>query len=315
MQRTLGLLATLMAIVLTLASCSSPREGAPEGGTGEGAVTVRDSHGEVSLDAPPERIVVMDLGALDTLDALGVGDRVVGIPKGSTIPEHLQKFAGDDVTNVGSLLEPDLEAINSAKPDLVILGARQSDFYADIAKVFPTLDVSYDMSLSPLEATEQQAEMLGTVTGTSELAGEKIQQMNDAAAQAEGSLEGRTGLILMTTGGKITLHGPESRFGLVHSVFGAEPAVADIESSPHGQPASFEVVADANPDMIFVVDRDSVVSGGGQNAEATLDNDLVNGTTAAQENGIVYLDAARWYIVGTGLNNVPAMIDEVTSAA
>jgi iron complex transport system substrate-binding protein len=52
----------------------------------------------------------------------------------------------------------------------------------------------------------------------------------------------------------------------------------------------------------------------GDAAAAALDNELVNGTTAAQEDHIVYLDAASWYLVGYGLGNVEAMVSSVNDA-
>lgn len=313
MKRTLGLVATIMALLLGLSGCGS--NGASGGETGSGKITVQDAHGEVSLDKVPERIVVMDFGALDTLKALGMGDRVVGIPQGGTVPPHLEEFAGEGVENVGSPKEPDMEAINRAKPDLVVVGGRQADFYEDINKVFPTLDVSYDKGMDAIEATEYQADLLGQATGTSDLADQKVEAMKDAAEKKEDVLEDQTALVVMTTGGKVSLHGEESRFGLVHSLLGAEPAVENISNDKHGQPASFEALAKADPDIMFVVDRDSVVSGGGENAEVLLDNDLVNGTKAAKNDKMVYLDASRWYLTVTGLENVPAMLDQASSVA
>ncbi|GJM75014.1 hypothetical protein HMSSN036_72300 [Paenibacillus macerans] len=58
----------------------------------------------------------------------------------------------------------------------------------------------------------------------------------------------------------MSAYGPGSRFGLIHDVFGV-PAVDDtIEASTHGQSISFEYVAEKNPDYLFVVDRDAVVT-------------------------------------------------------
>ncbi len=50
---------------------------------------------DVTLENVPERIVVFDYGFLDTLDALGV-EGIVGIPKDTTLPEHLSKYASDE---------------------------------------------------------------------------------------------------------------------------------------------------------------------------------------------------------------------------
>ena len=310
MKRT-GLMAILVAVIIGMVGCSG--EGTSTD-SGEG-ITVQDARGEVTLDQLPERIVVMDFGALDTLKALGVGDKVVGIPQGGHVPKHLAEFQREGVENVGSPKEPDMEAINRAKPDLVVVGGRQKDFYEEISKAFTTMDVSYDATTDAVTATTQQAKMLGEATGTSDLVDQKVAEMEQAVEAKQGALEGKTGLIVMTTGGKVTLHGPESRFGMVHEVLGVEPAIADISSDSHGQPASFEAIAEADPDYLFVVDRDSVVQSGGENARAVLDNELVNKTKAATEDHMVYLDASRWYLTVTGLENVPAMLEEASSVS
>ena len=54
----------------------------------------------------PQKVVVFDNGSLDTMDALGVGDRVVGAPT-KNIPAYLKKY--QKVESAGGIKEPDLE--------------------------------------------------------------------------------------------------------------------------------------------------------------------------------------------------------------
>lgn len=82
----------------------------------------------------------------------------------------------------------------------------------------------------------------------------------------------------------------------------------------YGEVVSFEYIADADPDYIFVIDRDAARGSDEATAEATLDNPLVQGTKAAQNDNIVYLSPELWYVMGGGINNVDAMIDEVEAA-
>ncbi|WP_277409633.1 hypothetical protein [Lacrimispora xylanisolvens] len=48
--------------------------------------------------------------------------------------------------------------------------------------------------------------------------------------------------------------------------------------------------------------------------QKTLDNDLVNNTTAAKDGKIIYLNPATWYLSGYGLESVPMMLTEVSDA-
>ena len=69
----------------------------------------------VELEVPydPQRIAILDMASLDILDALGVGDRVVGTA--DTSLEYLQGYIKDDIANIGTIKEADLEAVMACK--------------------------------------------------------------------------------------------------------------------------------------------------------------------------------------------------------
>ncbi|MEY8881832.1 ABC transporter substrate-binding protein [Donghicola sp. XS_ASV15] len=83
-------------------------------------VTVETATGPQSAPLNPATVVALDLSAIDTLNALGV--EIAGIPD-ITPPAYLAK-ATQDVPTVGSLFEPDFEALAVMAPDLVIAGGR-----------------------------------------------------------------------------------------------------------------------------------------------------------------------------------------------
>ncbi len=59
-------------------------------------------------------------------------------------PEYLKKYQGDDYAKVGTLFEPDYEAVNAAEPDLIIVGGRSAAKYAALKKIAPTVDLTVD---------------------------------------------------------------------------------------------------------------------------------------------------------------------------
>ncbi|MFZ5453063.1 MAG: ABC transporter substrate-binding protein [Thermodesulfobacteriota bacterium] len=78
-------------------------------------VQIQDDRGqEISLKAPPRRIVSLYGGLSEILEALGVADRVVARIQGD---ETLQK-----IPTVGTHLQPNVEMILALKPDLVVQG-------------------------------------------------------------------------------------------------------------------------------------------------------------------------------------------------
>lgn len=85
-------------------------------GTGASANTYKDILGrEITLDAPPARIIPLAPSLTEILYFLGLGDRVVGVTKHSTYPEEaLHK------PRVGSYVDLNVEKIISLSPALVI---------------------------------------------------------------------------------------------------------------------------------------------------------------------------------------------------
>jgi iron complex transport system substrate-binding protein len=104
-------------------------------------IVVQHKQGETKVSENPAKVITFDLAALDTLDALGV--EIDGLP-GTNLPEYLGKYAGDAYLKVGSLSEPDYEAVAAAAPDLIIVAGRSSAAYPELAKIAPTIDLSND---------------------------------------------------------------------------------------------------------------------------------------------------------------------------
>ncbi|MDO5034739.1 MAG: ABC transporter substrate-binding protein [Actinomycetaceae bacterium] len=307
---------------LTLSACSTVSPAADAGEIADGfPVTVKHSAGETEIANKPSSIVVFDMAALDTLDALGVGERVVGVPV-TSVPTWLKDDDGIDyseLANVGTLKEPDLEAVAKLNPDLVILGSRSASFYEEFSAAFTTLDasVSWENGDYSAEVTDS-IRMLGEATGEADRAGELAAKIEEETASYMGTAEGLgTAMVLMTSGGEVSMHSPKSRWAPIFDVFGFKPVSEGAAEEGHkGQKISFETVRELNPDYIFVVDRDAAVgqTEAGKTAQQVLDNELVAETNAAKSGNIHYLSSERWYIVMTGASNYLEELGEIADA-
>ena len=86
------------------------------------------------------------MASLDILDALGVGDRVVG--SASTSLDYLQSYVTDnDVANLGTIKEADLEAVMACEPDVIFIGGRLSKSYDALSEIAPVVYLATDSSL------------------------------------------------------------------------------------------------------------------------------------------------------------------------
>ncbi|QTN99654.1 siderophore ABC transporter substrate-binding protein [Brucella sp. 458] len=260
-------------------------------------ITVKHAQGETAVPASPEKVVVFDLASLDNLDRLGV--KVTGVPSGVPFPEYLKKYQGDDYAKVGTLFEPDYEAVNAAEPDLIIVGGRSAAKYAALKKIAPTVDLTVD-ARNFIADTEAKAEA------------EKLNK--ELAALHEKAAGKGTGLLILTSGGKISAYGPGSRFGVLHDSFGVKPAAPNLSIGNHGQPISSEFILETNPDWLFVIDRDAAIGREGNSAKQLLDNELVRQTNAWKKDQVVYLDAQNWYLVGGGFSALHNTIRQLSEA-
>ena len=274
-------------------------------------IRVQHAQGETVLPRRPATVFTFDLAALDTLDALRVD--VAGVP-GSNIPDYLGRYRGDAYLKIGSLFEPDFEAIAAAGPDLIIVAGRSSPKYAELSRIAPTID----LTVAPeayLEGAKANAALLGRIFGKEAEAADRIAGL-DASIAAVGETVQETDdvLVIMTSGGKVTAYGPGSRFGWIYDRLGMHPAAKEVTAATHGEAISFEYLLDTNPEWLFVIDRDSAIGNAGASAAGTLDNELVAATKAARNGRIVYVDTVRWYLVGPGIAAIKTVVDEIGAA-
>ncbi|MEG3614968.1 siderophore ABC transporter substrate-binding protein [Isoptericola haloaureus] len=316
LRRAAVVAAPAAVLALSLSACADTDEteaGAAEADTAAGATTLTIEHaqGTTELDGVPEKIFTFDYAALAVLDALDVD--VAGVAK-SNLPDVFSEYAGDDVTDIGTIFEPDYETVAAEQPDLIIVAGRSSTAYPDLSEIAPTIDLSNDWSTFH-ESVVANTELLGQAVGAEEGVDELVADLDESVAAAqEVAADAGTGLIVLTSGGEVTAYGPGSRFGYLHDALGVTPAVEDVEAETHGEAVSFEFVLEADPDWLFVLDRDAAIGEGTDNAEQVLDNAVVHETTAWSEDQVVYLDPVAWYIVNGGVPTLTGMADEVTAA-
>lgn len=272
-------------------------------------VTINTYRGEVTIAALPEKIAVFDLSALDTLEALGVkADGTLN----NVYLDYL-KDAAEGTENVGSLFEPDFEAINALQPDLIIAGGRSHEAVPDLEKMAPTIDMTIweDTIGQGLDRMDALGEVFGKEDKASELRGAFEAKL--AATKAVLADEGN-GLIVMTNGPKVSAYGANGRFGWLHTALGLDEAAPEVEQATHGEAISFEFIRDANPDILLVIDRAAAIGQDGDSAATTLDNALVHETNAWKNNKVIYLSSGPIYIANGGIQSMNGTLDQILLA-
>ncbi len=278
-----------------------------------GSTSGENTFEEVTLKEQPKKVVVFDYGFLDTLDALGV--EVAGVPQQS-VPSYLSKYTETTYVNVGSLKEPDFEAISSMNPDIIFISGRQAAAYKELSSIAPTVFVGVD-NANFMDSFKVNVELAGKIFGKEKEAADafaayeaKVEEIKAKTASSEDKA-----LIVLANEGSLSAYGAGSRFGVIHDVYGVKAADEKIEVSTHGANASFEYVRDTNPDILFVVDRDAAVNPEGESGtKAAIENEIVGATNAAKNGKIFYLDPQVWYLSGGGLTSETQKVSDILKA-
>ena len=252
-------------------------------------ITVENAAGKQVVPQNPQRVVVLDFGAADTIRALGVQDKIVGFPQSGKIPTYLSEFADKKYKNVGDLKEQSLEQINELNPDLIIASKRQEKMIDKFKEIAPVFNVENDYN-NYYPSFQQNVTALGQIFGKENVAKEKLSALESSA------------------------FGDGSRYGMVYQKFGFKPIDNSIKSSTHGQSVGFEYILEKNPDFLLVVDRTAAITEKANNAQKVLDNDIIKQTKAYKDGHIVYLDAANWYLAFGGLESMEIIAQELDRA-
>ncbi len=119
----------LVAFLLcSLPGVLSPSCSPRDGGGGESPGACRGGSAGPGHEAPCKRIVSLAPSVTESLFALGLGDRVVGVTRYCRFPP-----AARDKAKIGGYFDPNYEAIVALRPDLVVLLAEHGQAAEDLA--------------------------------------------------------------------------------------------------------------------------------------------------------------------------------------
>jgi len=301
--RRFSAIGALAASAVLFAACAStPTESAesPAADASESAepstVTVTDNHGEIEVPVNAERVIVLDNTAMQTLADWDI--ELVAAPKGVMGTVWPQWTDNEDVLDIGTHNEPNLEAVIEADPDIIIGGYRFSSVYDDLKAIQPaTIETEKREGEDPLTELVRQTEILGQVFDREDDAAAIIERFETAVDDAKTSYDGTSSVIgLITSGGKINYAAPgEGRgVGLLFDTLGLVPGISTDGSTNHqGDEIGVEAIAAANPEWLVVLDRDGAFQEEGYVSAAELieESEALQNVPAVQKGQIVYLDS------------------------
>lgn len=115
----------------------------------------------------------------------------------------------------------------------------------------------------------------------------------------------------MHNNGAFSSFGVKSRYGFVFDALGVKPASTVEDSSLHGQPISSEFIQQANPDILYVIDRTAVMEHRPAIDMQHFENPLLRQTKAWKTGRVVFVDADAWYVAAASPTSIEMMIEDV----
>ncbi len=273
---------------------------------------------EVEVPYDPQRIAILDLASLDILDSLGMGERVVG-SAGNSI-DYLQDYvSNEEIANLGTIKEADLEAVMACEPEIIFIGGRLAASYDALNEIAPVVYLGTDTEIGLVESVKKNAETIAGIFGKEAEVKEKMEGFEERIEALKEISEGKTAVVGLTTSGSFNILGNDGRCSLIGNEIGFQNIGVESEeekTSSHGNEASFELLTELNPDYMFVMDRDAAIgTEGAKLAQEIVENELVQKTTAYQNGNIVYLaHPGVWYTVEGGITALDVMLEDIENA-
>ena len=313
-------IAVLLAAMAVLQGCTDKTASVPPAPAASATqpafapITIVHKLGTTVIEQRPRRVAVLDMNEVDFLDQLGVP--VAGMVK-DYVPHFLIRYKDDqDIRDLGAIVQPNLEHIHALQPDLVLMTSIQANHYQELSQIAPTLhfDVDYQNSESKhIEVVKQHLLTLGRIFGKEDLARQKAAELDAKVADARKVTQERPekALIVLHNNGAFSAFGVQSRYGFVFDALGVKPASTAVEAGLHGQPISSEFIQQANPDIIYVVDRTAVMEHRPVMTAEQMANPLLRQTNAWKNGRVVFVDADAWYITAASVTSLKRVIDDV----
>ncbi|MFC5381601.1 ABC transporter substrate-binding protein [Aquipuribacter nitratireducens] len=275
--------------------------------TDAGSRAVEHAMGTTEVPADVERVVVLDTGELDAVVSLGVTPvGAVTTDVSESLVEYLEP-ALEDTEPVGTIGEPNLEAIAALQPDLVLSNTvRHEDLYDELSAIAPTVmagDVgdswkeTLRLAAEALGETERAEQLLAAYESRAAEVGEDVSGGDPASVEVS---------VVRFLPGQVRLYTPTSFIGTVLADTGLARPAAQREGDTFVE-AGQETIAAADGDVVFYAaygdpaDTDLAAVTGGP---------LWGGLDAVERGDVHEVPDDTWFL-GIGVTAANLVLDDL----
>ncbi|WP_417560320.1 siderophore ABC transporter substrate-binding protein [Marinomonas sp.] len=273
-------------------------------------LTIQHDLGTTVLNQRPERVAALDMNEVDFLDQLNIP--VAGMAK-DFIPHYLASYKNDSsIEDLGAIVQPNMERVHALKPDLILMTPLHTRNYEELSRFAPTLYFN-TMTNHHIASIKEHLLTLGSIFGKEQLAKEKSLELDNKVKEIQQLTQNRPekALVVLHNNGSFSSFGKQSRYGFVFNELGVQPANSDKETGLHGQPISSEFIKQADPDIIYIVDRTAVMERRDVIKPDEISNPLLRQTKAWKNGRVIFADADAWYIAAASPTAIKIMLNDI----
>jgi len=300
------------AIQVHALPASAARDGAVSSYRANDGLVVRHAKGELRLQGSPKRIAVLDVQYADqliTLNELPAGSVGIGGSAISCFPDYLQTRLGQ-FRALGTCEQPDLEAIASLQPDLIVCTQMHEELYGQLSRLAPTLMFHRN------EDWRKMLSLFGDLTGKRHEADKMLQEYRDKTARLSDKLAAKL------QGQRVALIRPRDTFIRLHTVIHRTGAILYEDL---GLPAPFFIAGDFVSDTAYHISLESLPEVNA-NHYFLLSNEMFkervsdmqrsvvwNSLSAVKKRHVYTVDASNW-IGSYGPMGINRIVDDVAQS-
>lgn len=197
---------------------------------------------------PPRRIVSLVPAVTEALFAIGAGPRVVGVGSFDRYPPEARRLP-----KMGGLLDPSVERVLAARPDLVAVFETQVELKRELERAHVPIFTYVDEGLPDVTRTIRElGQRVGAADAAQALAARIESQLADTRAHVAGSGRPKTLLVLGREPRSLRNVYASGGIGFLHDLLetaGGRDVLADIKRK--SVPMTTEMILARAPDIII----------------------------------------------------------------
>ncbi|MFB7852099.1 ABC transporter substrate-binding protein [Streptomyces sp. NPDC056053] len=310
-RRAARVAAAIGAAALLVTGCGADSgdkdaKGSSDKGSAASATrTVKDATGRaVEVPANPKRIVTLTQEELDAVLALGV--KPVGITNGQGLnkpPAYLaDKVEGIDI--VGNLLQPVMDKVVAAKPDLILAGDMQDE---QVLKQLREITPATLVTMAPTDDWKLSLRGIGNALNKLDVANKVISE-HESAAKAAGEKLGKNkgaevSIVRWNPDGPSWMENKQFASGIALEMGLKRPKTQNKDGNAHTPSLSLEKINEIDGDWLFL---STLTSDGEQALKEVQSKAAYKELDAVKEGHVVTVNGSVWSTRGG-----PLAADEV----